>query len=423
MAARLSHLIAAASALLSSGCALFEPDRIHYRWAEADAAPCTSCAPAPSDEFVGVAFSGGGSRAAVFAASALEALAGNGMLGEVTHLSSVSGGSIAASYYALRRPSSAEEFDEFQRAMRKNYFVGIEKRQVLNPGRWTSATRRLTSLQDALDDSFLGESTFGDLAGSPALLINAARYDDARRFVFSNLAIADENPGFEPYTEERLRAASFSVGGCARPAPANFPLALGVAISAAFPLFLGPAAFEMPASCEGGGPQYWHLGDGGVIDNMGVETLEEVALRALKKGAGYKRIVIYSFDAGKRATTEYMMAQSNLRLWTRDPARVVDIAAMRAEAYRSLVRNHIAPEIGVPFEIVTLRYIDAKLDAWPTSCDEDDRERPISERLADVPTAFDISSCNADLMEAAAHWLVDKYVRERAGAAAEPMAE
>lgn len=424
--AYINSFFAALAALALSGCAFVEPDRIHYRWGEADTAPCSACAPPMSEEFFGVALSGGGSRAAVYAAAALEALGEEGVLDEVTHLSSVSGGSFAASYYALKRPSTPEDFAEFQRVMRKNYFFRMEKRQVLNPGRWTSATRRITSLQDSLDDAFLDEATFADLPPSPALILNAARYDDGRRFIFSNLPLADVNPGFDPYTEEVLRAASFSRDGCERASPGSFPLSLAVATSAAFPLLLGPAAFEMPKTCGGygdGGPIYWHLGDGGIIDNTGADTLEEIAMRGVSRGE-VKRVHILSIDAGRRTGADEMMAQRNLRLWTRDPGRVVDVATMRAEAYRDLVRRHARTIRRIEFEVSTLRYTDADLKQWPESCDKDDREKPIGERLALIPTALDISDCDADLMEAAARKLVREWAaKRRAGASPEVASE
>lgn len=381
---RINAISAALAAFALGGCAFVEADRIHYRWGEAETAPCAACAPPASAEFFGVALSGGGSRAAVFGAAALEALAGKGVLGNVTHISAVSGGGFAASYYALKRPASAEDFADFQRAMRKNYFVRMEKRQAFNPGRWTSATRRITSLQNALDDSFLGNATFADIAPSPALILNAARYDDGRRFIFSSLRLADENPGFEPYTEEVLRAASFSREGCATGTPGAFPVSLAVATSATFPLLLGPVAFEMPAACAGAGatgPIYWHLGDGGIIDNTGADTLEEIAMRGLRKGE-VKRVRILSIDAGRRSGVDEMMAQRNLRLWTRDPGRVVDVATIRAEAYRDLVRRRARTTRDADYEVVTLRYTYADVKEWPESCDKGDREKPIAERLA-----------------------------------------
>jgi len=69
------------------------------------------------DVLVGIAVSGGGSRAATFAAGALEALANirmtesgspRSVLENVTHMSSVSGGSLATAYYAVKKPAKAE---------------------------------------------------------------------------------------------------------------------------------------------------------------------------------------------------------------------------------------------------------------------------------------------------------------------------
>ena len=72
---------------------------------------------ADQETLVGLAVSGGGSRAATFAASALEALADiritqegkeRSALETVTHMSSVSGGSLATAYYAVKKPAKSE---------------------------------------------------------------------------------------------------------------------------------------------------------------------------------------------------------------------------------------------------------------------------------------------------------------------------
>ena len=94
------------------------------------------------DTLVGVALSGGGSRAAYFGASALEALAKilpepgqPSLLEQVTYLSSVSGGSVASSYFATQKPkvgvamlnqdgsltpAYGRFFDEYRTAMSEN---------------------------------------------------------------------------------------------------------------------------------------------------------------------------------------------------------------------------------------------------------------------------------------------------------------
>jgi predicted acylesterase/phospholipase RssA len=56
-----------------------------------------------NEVFVGVAISGGGSRAANFSAAVLEELEKHGFLNYLTAISSVSGGSLTSTYYALRR--------------------------------------------------------------------------------------------------------------------------------------------------------------------------------------------------------------------------------------------------------------------------------------------------------------------------------
>ena len=92
--------------LLLTGCA--SAHVIHLKKAGAE----TACImPAmPQDTVVGVSLSGGGSRAALFGAAGLEALGrlrapgGGSVLERVGYLSSVSGGGLAAGYYALHKP-------------------------------------------------------------------------------------------------------------------------------------------------------------------------------------------------------------------------------------------------------------------------------------------------------------------------------
>jgi predicted acylesterase/phospholipase RssA len=93
-------------ALMLTGCASAVALRVPK------AGPDMACiTPAPDREvLVGVALSGGGSRAALFGAAGLEALGrlqapgGGSVLEQMTYLSSVSGGSVAATYYASHKP-------------------------------------------------------------------------------------------------------------------------------------------------------------------------------------------------------------------------------------------------------------------------------------------------------------------------------
>ena len=427
----------AALCVFANGCAMFKADRIHYSWFDASVdaviAPAMTEPAADRDEafspmqdvFVGVGLSGGGARASVFGATALEVLAETGILAQVSHISSVSGGGFPAAYYVLNKPEpcaaqdieinadcQSAEFAEFKQTMRHNFLNDMTLRQFMKPNRLTSPTRRVTSLQEALDDKFVGGANFEDLPPSPVLLINGARYDDGRRFVFSNEIIAEDSSDIAPFTEDVLRTASFSLQGCDRATPAEFPVALALAVSAGFPPLLGPISLEMPKTCEGDGVQYWHLGDGGILDNTGVDTLMDFALHA-QSPQRPGTAILFSVDAGRSTAADIMMQQRNLKLWTSDPGRVVDIVGMRANGYRAALLDRVSEEKPVTFHVISMKYTDAQIDAWPASCGaRAGGAEAIKAHIANIPTNFKITDCDADLIEAAAKDIVRRRLSE-----------
>ncbi|WP_395072221.1 patatin-like phospholipase family protein [Hyphococcus sp.] len=421
-------VVMSAALSLTSGCAFWRPDKIHYTVGAERVAPCEACSPSlAGSDFIGVALSGGGARASVFGAAAIEALADAGIMQHATHISSVSGGGFPAAYYALHKPQPcaetntddapcvSESFAVFKELMRHNFLTDMTLRQLVRPNRFTSPTRRLLSLRDALDNQFINDATFSDLPPTPILLINGARYDDGRRFVFSNQSIPEKQSNIPPFTEQTLQSASFSLPGCTRATPSDLSVALAIAVSAGFPPLLGPAAIETPESCEGGATRYWHLGDGGILDNTGVESLEDFALHADMGGAEIKRVIIFSFDAGRSTSPDVMMGKRNLKLWTSDPGRVVDIVGKRANAYRHVALGEHYAASGVEFNVLEMRYTDAVIERWPESCgNREGGAAEIQAYLETVPTNFKITDCNADLMELAAHSLVRTTLRENA---------
>ena len=426
-----------AAILMSGGCGIFVPNQIHYAWDDAASVSCDQCAPETlEDGFVGLAFSGGGSRAAVFAAAAAEALSRRGIMRHVTHLSSVSGGSFAAAYIGLKAPHRCddggaadaatcvnENFDAFTDTMRRDYFWTMELNQFRSPWRITSPSYRVSSLIEVLDDEFLGGSTFADLHARPALLINAADYDDGSRFVFSHLAFAHEPAGDRRYRQRALSANSFSRYDQMRSTPGDFPVALAVATSAAFPGLLGPVTIQMPSTPDHGAPrckilrpkppaecEYWHLGDGGILENTGVETLQEVILRRADGPVPFRRALILSFDAGRSLDPVALRRDEDPDFWTEDFDRVVEIANIRAEAYRAVAWESVAQDLEIDYELISFRLVEAKLteDDWPASCAPQDRhEDGILQHLREIPTHLDITGCDADLTEAAARRLVE----------------
>lgn len=410
----------------TTGCGFILPDRIHYEWQPDVTVPCVDCGVTPAtDAMVGLALSGGGSRAAVFSAAVLAALTEHGLAGRITHISSVSGGGFAASYYATHPPAAHCDpdsantdaclqayFSAFDATMREDFTTAMVLNQIVSPGRITSPTRRATSLQEAFDSSFLNGATFGDLPSSPILLLNAASYDDGRRFVFSN-AILDENrPEIAPLSEHALRWSSFSRADCPQPTPADLPLSLAVVASAAFPPVIGPVTVQATRSCADATPQYWHLGDGGIIDNTGADTLRELVVRGVHDEQ-LTSALIFVADSGARSDPEVSLSTADLSIFTSNPGAVVDVAQARGIAYSNLFWQRVEQEIGIPFDTITFRHDDATITAWPESCTaERATGQTIEDHISMIPTALDISACDADLIKAAAAEIVQRRLVE-----------
>lgn len=424
--------------LITGGCAFLLPDQIHYAYpGESTGNWCPTTEPV-NRRMVGIALSGGGSRAAVFAAAGWEALAEHGLLSEVTHLSTVSAGSVAGAYIGLNPAPCTRPADEacrayfrtFKAAMRED-LSQLTRWRELNPGRTLSSTRRATSLRESLEAVFLGNRVFSEITARPVLLINASSYDHRRRFVFTRerLPVCPEQRtdgtscpcGFQSplLNNPGLRALTFPGG-----VPDDFPVSLAVTTSAAFPPVFGPLSFEvaMPGSgtpcrtakladreCE-----WWHLGDGGIIDNSGVDTLEEVALIQAERSA-LSSVLIIALDAGWLWEPGDMKRRSNLELWTEDPGRVVDAAKRRGAAYHELVWGELDGKLRnaaggtVSFERIHLHYLDGEEEDLPASCEGEKQPG----ELADVPTTLSITACHADRIERAAHRIVHSRLRGR----------
>ena len=319
--------------------------------------------------------------------------------------------------------------------MRTN-FSGPTVRRQLATFRLYSNSRLSTSFQEIVDEKFLNGMTFGNLADrsassnsngghSPVLLINAASYDDGRRFIFSNLCIPEGPAPVEneiagnPLNDKAVRALTFSRADCARPAPRDIPLSLAVATSAAFPGGFGPVTLKVPTSCDGGRPEYWHLGDGGLFDNTGVDTLEEIILREHRVvPRSLERALIISIDSGMKGDAQELRDESNLWVLTFHPGLITEAFNKRAQSYHNLLWDKLRSDLsdeGLELENILFRYTSATLDSWPASCKQDaasEQQSPeeirdaITARLAMIGTALKIPDCDADLLDLAAHDIV-----------------
>jgi predicted acylesterase/phospholipase RssA len=237
---------------------------------------------------LGLAFSGGGSRAAGFHRGTLDALFKLGILtdekiekGEVA-VSSVSGGTLfgAAWLAAIADKKSRTDFLKEMKEELKKGFIGRTIRprllKTILPG-----YSRSHALAKTFDKIFFKGKTLKDLPPEPPISINTAILNNGQVGKFSR-------NGF--------RAASFL--NKTEAALPNFPLAMAVMASAAFPVGLPPVYLKpekhIPKNLvkdEYRKHKRIALSDGGVLENLGLQTL-------LLSGKPFKSWDIISSDAG-----------------------------------------------------------------------------------------------------------------------------
>lgn len=418
------------------------------------------------DTLVGLAVSGGGSRAATFTASVLEELARQirindgsrqrSFLEYVNYISSVSGGSLATAYYGLNKPnrdvpvlqgdSLSERYNEFFKTfrsdMKENYELSFLGSLLAD------ATRRAEDLSDTWDASLFHHATFLDLyrreqkGDSPKLILNGTSWDDGRRFVLTTL------PGSEfsfEFTSELLNDLSTRAGAADdvrelrkraqddffrfRPItfeeikadPRKLKVSLAVAGSSSVPLVIGPVIFQVQGS-----DKRYHIGDGGLFDNQGIESLGQIFFKKLKQRASDARskkkgliVVIdasYPFGASDEELNKAKSAAELLKL---DPSRVSDIMEQRARSYQLFLWAQLRGAGAIvpnrdSLRMIYLRHTDvdeAIVGSLPDGCRPLIEGEPTLEKikvlLSRIPTRFEIDTdCHAPLLAAAAKNIV-----------------
>jgi NTE family protein len=219
---------------------------------------------------IGLCLSGGGFRAMLFHAGSLLRLNEAGYLGKLTRVSSVSGGSIASAVLATRWKALGLDTNEIGRDF---------ERVVIEP------LRQLASKTLDVPCVLKGWLT-------PGSTINDRLAASYRRALFSGLTLRDlpDHPDFmfnatnlqtgELWRFSKQRAGDWRVGEMSNP---DTDLARVVAASSAFPPVLSPAIFEfVEGDLKDGGDSEVAcvpyttravLADGGIYDNLGLETV------------------------------------------------------------------------------------------------------------------------------------------------------
>ena len=428
------------------------------------AEPVVACQTSVSERplLLGVALSGGGSRAALFGAAALEALArvrtadGRSLLEHLSHLSSVSGGSIAATYYALKKPARHVSvldadggvsdayrtfFEQYRAAVSQNFERSLIWRQLLS-FRWANSALAARTLAEILRQRLFDHARMQDVAArekmgdSPGLIVNTTLYNNGRRLalttlpteafeydLFADLERSLREDGREmeqaPVMRQRWERMPPMTPLDLHMDPCSVGLAGAVTASASFPPLVGPITLQV-----GGETTYWHAGDGGLYENQGIETLLFLYLRQIQRGQTKRALVIsvdssYPFSVGERRLAVRSLP---FNLLTFDFSRIPSIMEERATTYqalffRSLQLQGVFPD-SKTVTAIALRHTDATwaddMSDLPPACKAESKPlaspEAVRERIAEIPTALALpSECDRQLLVAAATKLVAEH--------------
>ena len=333
------------------------------------------------EEGIALALSGGGFRAMVFHLGALLRINEVGLLAKLTRVSSVSGGSITAAALAM----SWKEL-QFVNGIADNLQIVVDRVRVL-------ATTTIDV--GAVIGGILLPGTISDRVASTydRILFNGKKLSDltdespgkAPRFVFNatNVQTAALWRFSKPYMGD------YRVGLIENP---NVALAIVVAASSAFPPILSPLTLniDQPVKRTMGAdlsrPPYTQqavLSDGGVYDNLGLETI-------------FKRYTtVLVSDAGQKITPEDDPADD----WARHSVRILDIVdnQVRSLRKRALIESYLRGDHTGCYWGIRTDYLDYKLLDDPLKCAT---RNPTY--LAEIPTR--LQAMDRDEQERLINW-------------------
>jgi len=255
---------------------------------------------APGDNsdklFVIVTFSGGGTRAAALAYGVLEALRDTWivregkkvrLLDEVDVISSISGGSFPAAYYALYGPKIFDEFPEkFLYRDIQGDLIGL----ALTPTNWLklagSSYGRSDLAAEFYDREVFGGGTYADVIARnrrPFVVLNATDMTTGQAFAFlqDQFDLLCSNLAGVPLARAAASSSAFPggltaltfrnyAGACGYEQPRWVALAAADHASRVNPRRTARAENRLALAAPGPARPYLHLTDGGVADNIGL---------------------------------------------------------------------------------------------------------------------------------------------------------
>ncbi len=273
---------------------------------------------------IGITLSGGGIRATIFHLGVLKWIAEKGALEEVQRVSSVSGASLCIGMiYAhnnLRWPTS-EEFlttvlPSIENVLLTNDLqLSALRRLIVSPNYWN---KKVNILAAVLENKWGVYGNLSELKGNMMWYINCTTYETGKRFRFCRNNMGD-----------------YKVGYVKNP---NIPLSDVMAASAGFPVLIGPYSLQtgdykwVPSRYNQSGWQppdsTIHLWDGGVYDNLGLESIFKPTNGGTLSD-GLNSIIV------SNASPSIDIYNRKIGLSVRNLKRLLDISMNQVESLRS----------------------------------------------------------------------------------------
>lgn len=283
------------------------------------------------DALLALSFSGGGMRAAAFSFGVLSELDRSrigsnqtkSLLDRVDFVSGVSGGSVTAAYFGLKKRAALDDFRE--RFLLRNAEEGLNTRVSLgNIGRALGGGVNDSQFTDWLDRNLFDGARFDSFRDDqrPRVWINASDIYNRTPFVFGKTAFDALCSDISTYRVAEAVAASAAVplafapivlesfpGGCATHLPAWIERARRD--PGAQPLLRSFA--EANGRYHDGSMRFVKLLDGGLVDNFGLSGFSIALLAAERpfqpmserQAVKVRRIMILVVDAGRGTSGDF----------------------------------------------------------------------------------------------------------------------
>lgn len=246
---------------------------------------------------VGLALSGGGLRALAYHAGTLKGMAEHGVLQQIEHVSTVSGGTVFAGLVfqiSGNQWPTNEHYLEYVLPSLRETVVGLNvassfAKTLLQPRAWRHLfTNRPAVAADLISEHWKIDGTLQDLPDRPLWNICGTTMETGKGWRFS-----------------KERMGDWRLGYVRKP---GFPLSQAIAISAAFPFIFGP--FKLKTGDYSWTPSGYvdhdrwkaphkrgfevvHILDGGVYENLALEPMMRQFPGELRSGVDF----LYVSDA------------------------------------------------------------------------------------------------------------------------------